>query len=71
VTHLMVFEIQNTQNRDYHTIQTKLDERIIHVAGTDNRFVLADLSDKQLALWNARFERLANGRECAALPKVS
>jgi low affinity Fe/Cu permease len=63
VTFLVVFLIQNTQNRDYKAIQTKLDELIIHTVGTDNRLVLAeDLSEHELERLKARFERLANGK---------
>lgn len=61
VTFLMVFLIQNTQNRDNKAIQTKLDELIIHTVGTDNRLVLAeDLSDEQLKRLKGHFEKLAS-----------
>lgn len=60
ITFLMVFLIQNTQNRDNRAIQTKLDELIIHIAGTDNKLVVAeDLSDEHLDRLKSRFERLA------------
>jgi low affinity Fe/Cu permease len=63
VTFLMVFLIQNTQNRDYKAVQTKLDELIIHTVGTDNGLILAeDLSEKELERLKERFERLANGK---------
>ena len=63
VTFLMVFLIQNTQNRDNKATQTKLDELIIHMVGADNRLVLAeDLSDEQLRRLKGHFEKLASGK---------
>jgi low affinity Fe/Cu permease len=56
VTFLMVFLIQNTQNRDALAIQIKLSELIIAMKGAPNRIALIDqLSDEEL-------ERLQ--REC-------
>ena len=49
VTFLMVFLIQNTQNRDTMAIQLKLSELIIAVSEAENRFASAeDLSDEEL-----------------------
>jgi low affinity Fe/Cu permease len=49
VTFLMVFLIQNTQNRDTMAIQLKLSELIIAVSEAENRFATAeDLSDDEL-----------------------
>ncbi len=49
VTFLMVFLIQNTQNRDSKAIQLKLDELIRAVSDADNSMIdIEDLSDKQL-----------------------
>jgi low affinity Fe/Cu permease len=49
VTFLMVFLIQNTQNRDTMAIQLKLSELIIAVSEAENRFATAeDLSDEEL-----------------------
>jgi low affinity Fe/Cu permease len=60
ITFLMVFLIQNTQNRDNRAIQTKLDEIIVHMVGADNRLVVAeDLSDEDLDRLKGRFEKLA------------
>jgi len=59
VTFLMVFLIQNTQNRDSEAIHLKLDEliRAIHTART--RLVdLEDLSDEQLEELRAEFHKL-------------
>ena len=49
ITFLMVFVLQNTQNRDGEAVQAKLDELIYALRGADNRFVQAEkLSDKDL-----------------------
>ena len=49
VTFLMVFLIQNTQNRDTMALQVKLSELIIAVHGAHNRLAAAeDLSEEEL-----------------------
>jgi low affinity Fe/Cu permease len=49
ITFLMVFVLQNTQNRDGEAVQAKLDELIYALRGADNRFVQAEkLSDEDL-----------------------
>lgn len=49
ITFLMVFVLQNTQDRDGEAVQAKLDELIYAVKGADNRFVQAEkLSDRDL-----------------------
>ena len=49
ITFLMVFVLQNTQERDGEAVQAKLDELIYAVKGADNRFVQAErLADKEL-----------------------
>ena len=49
ITFLMVFVLQNSQNRDGEAVQAKLDELIYALKGADNRFVQAEkLSDKDL-----------------------
>ncbi len=50
ITFLMVFLIQNTQNRDAKAIHLKLDELINATEGARNKLVdLEDLSDDDLA----------------------
>jgi low affinity Fe/Cu permease len=50
VTFLMVFLIQNTQNRDTLAIQLKLSELVLAMKGAKNEFAaIEDLSDEQLA----------------------
>ena len=50
VTFLMVFLIQNTQNRDTMAIQLKLSELVLAMKGAQNKFAdIEDLSDEELA----------------------
>jgi low affinity Fe/Cu permease len=59
VTFLMVFLIQNTQNRDAKAIHLKLDELIRSVEkARDNLVDLEDLSDEELAQLEQEFRRL-------------
>jgi len=49
VTFLMVFLIQNTQNRDIMTVQLKLSELVLSMKGAENKFAaIKDLSDEEL-----------------------
>ncbi len=49
ITFLMVFVLQNTQERDGEAVQAKLDDLIYAVKGADNRFVEAErLTDAEL-----------------------
>ena len=49
VTFLMVFLIQNTQNRDNSALHAKLDELIVHTVGARNKLAMAeDFSDAEL-----------------------
>ena len=60
VTFLMVFLIQNTQNRDTEAIQLKLDELIRANAHARNRLLdLEDLDEDALDRVKAGFEELA------------
>jgi low affinity Fe/Cu permease len=60
VTFLMVFLIQNTQNRDAKAIHLKLDELIRAMKGARNALVdLEDLSDEELKKLHQEFQRLA------------
>ena len=59
VTFLMVFLIQNTQNRDARAIQLKLDELIRGLKGPRNKMVdLEDCSEEELAELEAEFKRI-------------
>ncbi|MFL5401283.1 MAG: low affinity iron permease family protein [Gemmatimonadales bacterium] len=60
VTFLMVFLIQNTQNRDGAAMQIKLDELIRALQGAHNELVdLEDMSDEELEQVKADFTKLA------------
>src|SRR4029453_3897846 len=66
VTFLMVFLIQNTQNRDNLALQAKLDELIVATGGADNKLVLAEqLTDEEFHRLKAHFEKLAKNRSQA------
>jgi low affinity Fe/Cu permease len=60
VTFLMVFLIQNTQNRDTEALQVKLDELIRVTAGAHLVLLdLEELDDRQLDKVRATYEKLA------------
>jgi low affinity Fe/Cu permease len=60
VTFLMVFLIQNTQNRDTAAIQLKLDELIRATNGAHNALMdLEELDEKMLETFRAKYEKLA------------
>ena len=60
VTFLMVFLIQNTQNRDSEAMQLKLDELIRAMQGAHNALLdLEELSEHDLERIRARYEALA------------
>ena len=63
VTFLMVFLIQNTQNRDTLAIQLKLSELVLAMKGAENKFAaIEDLTDEEL-------EKLHN--ECRARAEMT
>jgi low affinity Fe/Cu permease len=60
VTFLMVFLIQNTQNRDSEAIQVKLDELLRVTAGAHNALLdLEEMEERELDLIRARYIRIA------------
>jgi low affinity Fe/Cu permease len=60
LTFLMVFVIQNTQNRDTQAIQIKLDELIRATEGAHNALLdLEELEEHQLHGFRRRYETLA------------
>jgi low affinity Fe/Cu permease len=66
VTFLMVFLIQNTQNRDGLAIQAKLDELIL-TSDAENRYVgIEKLTDKELRLLQERCAKAAQAHERVA-----
>ena len=64
VTFLMVFLIQNTQNRDAKAMHLKLDEIIRALKGARNQLVdLEKLSDEELNKLEKQFEQLRKKAE--------
>jgi low affinity Fe/Cu permease len=60
ITFLMVFLIQNTQNRDTEAIQIKLDELIRATKGAHNALLdLEELDEARLDAFRAKYEALA------------
>lgn len=59
VTFLMVFLIQNTQNRDARAIHLKLDELIRGMKGARNRLIdLEEMSEEELDNLQRQFVKL-------------
>ncbi len=59
VTFLMVFLIQNTQNRDARAINLKLNELILAIdAAGDQMLDIETLSDEELDVMQKRYERI-------------
>lgn len=64
VTFLMVFLIQNTQNRDAKAVHLKLDELIRALKGARNKLVdLEKMSEDDLRLLEKEFERVRQQAE--------
>ena len=64
LTFLMVFLIQNTQNRDAKAMHLKLDELIRAVDSARNRLVhLEELSDEDLGVLEKEFQKLHDRME--------
>jgi low affinity Fe/Cu permease len=64
VTFLMVFLIQNTQNRDTRAVHLKLDELIRALKGARNQLVnLEEMSDEELDRLQEEFQRVSCERE--------
>lgn len=60
ITFLMVFLLQNTQNRDTEAMQLKLDELIRALEGAHNALLdLEDLSEQELLRARKRYRQLA------------
>ena len=60
VTFLMVFLIQNSQNKDTQVLQLKLDELLAASEGASNRLIgLEDLSEAEVRRLQVKFQHLA------------
>ena len=61
ITFLMVFLIQNTQNRDTEAIQVKLDELIRATRGAHNALLdLEELEEESLDAFRRKYQALAS-----------
>jgi len=59
VTFLMVFLLQNTQNRDAKAINLKLDELIYSISSAKDQMIdIEKLSDKELDALSQRYENI-------------
>jgi low affinity Fe/Cu permease len=67
ITFLMVFLIQNTQNRDTEAMQIKLDELIRATQGANNQLLdLEELEEHEILGFRRSYESLAQeARDCA------
>jgi low affinity Fe/Cu permease len=64
ITFLMVFLIQNTQNRDGEAVQIKLDELIRSIKGARNQMMnLEEMDEKQLDAIREEYLELAEAAE--------
>ena len=64
ITFLMVFLIQNTQNRDAMAMHLKLDELIRSIENADNAIISAeDETDEELAVLKQKYDALCNEHE--------
>ena len=60
VTFLMVFLIQNTQNRDNSALHAKLDELLVHTKGAHNELTTAeDFTEEELKVLKQHFKNVA------------
>jgi low affinity Fe/Cu permease len=77
VTFLMVFLIQNTQNRDAKAAHLKLDEIIRALKGARNQLIdLEKLSDEDLTALEKQFEQVRkkaerNGSNLGGMPRAN
>jgi low affinity Fe/Cu permease len=69
VTFLMVFLIQNTQNRDSKAMQLKLDELIRATRARDTFIDIEDLNDDELASIAKQFKSLHDDTSDPAIKK--
>lgn len=63
VTFLMVFLIQNTQNRDGKAMQLKLDELLRSGTGRDSMIDIEDMSDEELSWIDEEFKKIHDSQD--------
>jgi low affinity Fe/Cu permease len=72
ITFLMVFLIQNMQNRDAKAIHLKLDELIRAMKGARNNLVmLENLSEEEIEMLERQFRRIADKHNSSTREAVS
>lgn len=72
VTFLMVFLLQNTQNRDARALHLKLDELIRADRRARNQLIdLEDLSDEELSALEHDFRNVKRTRQSSRSPAIS
>ena len=72
VTFLMVFLIQNSQNRDAAAMQAKLDELIRAIEGARDEFIgIEHLTDRQISKIRADLEAECDASGAKTPPQVS
>lgn len=71
ITFLMVFLIQNTQNRDGRAMQLKLDELIRATRARQDFIDIESLSDDELAKLAEQFSRLEQSKSDDAFKKFN
>lgn len=68
ITFLMVFVLQNTQNRDGEALHAKLDELILS-SNAENRFIEAErLTEEEIRKLRKMIEKAANGAADSTAP---
>jgi low affinity Fe/Cu permease len=72
ITFLMVFVIQQTQNKDTKAIELKLNELVAATRGASNRLIdVEELSEEELDLLHSYFQELFNlARDDSSLGKT-
>ncbi len=61
ITFLMVFIIQQTQNKDSHAIQLKLNEIVAAMKGASNKLInVEDLTEDELHVLHKLYQRLSD-----------
>lgn len=72
ITFLMVFLIQNTQNRDAKAFHLKLNELIHAIKGARNKMIdLDNMTDEELNELKQEFEKISRQREAPAKARNS
>ena len=72
ITFLLIFVLQNSQNREIRAFQLKLDEIIRATEGAQNSMVsLEKLTDEELETLSAQYRHLAESARSRIQPKAT